>query len=99
MAVTRGQCMGMVGQWVRFTTPWGVHQGVIAGVNNRAVLVRVPRRYAPALMSHTQPTNQSDSDKLDLALTQYGYGYGGGWGYPGYGGWYGGWWWWWLAFP
>lgn len=97
--------MRYMGQWVRFQTPWGSHRGIIADVNQRAVLVRVPRGYVPAgLVSDTKAGD--DEKNLDVALAQYGYyggyrGYGaarGGWGYPGYGGWYGGWWWWWLAF-
>lgn len=105
---TRGECVRYMGQWVRFETPWGVHRGVVTDINHRAVLVRVPRRYAPSgLVSNATNKDTSDEQRLDLALTQYGYGGYGGypgyggygrWGYPGYGGWYGGWWWWWLAF-
>jgi len=104
---TRGQCVSSLGQWVRFQTPWGMHRGIVADVNNRAVLMRVPRRYAPVGWASHTPSGTSDEEKLDLALAQYGYGGYGGypgygrygrWGYPGYGGWYGGWWWWWLAF-
>lgn len=97
----RSQCVHHMGNWVRFQTPWGVHQGIVTQVNQNAVLMRVPRQYAPMrLMSHSEQTGVNDEQKLDLALTQYGYGYGygGRWGYPGYGAWYGGWWWWWLAF-
>lgn len=101
---TRGDCSRMMGQWVRFQTPWGMHRGIVTDVNQQAVLVRVPRQYAPSgLVSNNVNTLQSEEQRLDLALTSYGYygGYGRGrgrWGYPGYGGWYGGWWWWWLAF-
>ena len=110
---TRGECASNVGKWVQFQTQWGVHKGIISDVNDRAVLVRVPRPYAPTgLASAHQEVDKDDVAKLDLALAQwgagYGYGYGGygrpgygrygaGWGRPGYGGWYGGWWWW-LAF-
>lgn len=109
----RLDCVNNLGKWVQFQTPWGHHRGIIAEVNNRAVLVRVPRQYAPiGLVSHSQSVDKDDEKKLDFALAQWGgvwgglrgygpgYGaYGGrGWGYPGYGAWYGGWWWWWLAF-
>lgn len=107
---TKCQCRKNMGQWVRFQTQWGMHQGMIEDMNDRAVLVRVPRRYAPAgYVNDAVPENPEDR-KLDVALAAWGgygggygggpgYGYGGGrWGRPGYGGWYGGWWWWWLAF-
>lgn len=104
---TMGQCKKSVGQWVRFQTPWGTHHGVVADVNQRAVLMRVPRQYAPTgLANHSQ---SSDDQKLDVALAQWGgyragayggypSGYSARWGYPGYGAWRGGFWWWWLAF-
>jgi hypothetical protein len=111
---TMGQCQKHLGQWVQFQTPWGRHRGVIEAVNPRGVLIRVPRQYVPArLANHAQSPDQSDEQKLDMALTQWGYGGGwgggpgyggapawnGGYGRPGYGGWWwGGWWWWWLAF-
>ncbi len=99
---TRADCMRSMGQWVRFQTPWGIHRGIVMDVNQRAVLMRVPRQYAPVgLVKSAQSEGQSDEQRLDLALAQYGYGrhgYGRGWGYPGYYGWWGGWWWWWLAF-
>ncbi|KPV44837.1 hypothetical protein [Alicyclobacillus ferrooxydans] len=109
---SRGDCIRYMGQWVRFQTPWGMHQGIVTDINNRGVLMLVPRRYAPTrLASADKVIGVDDEQKLDLALAQWGYrgygpyggGYGaragyGGWGYPGYGGWYGGWWWWWLAF-
>lgn len=104
---TRGDCVRGMGQWVQFQTAWGHHRGVIEQVNQQAVLVRMPSRYAPTrptgLISQTLP-DDSDDTKLDLALAYGGYGAGAG-GYPGggrgyagsgYGG--GGWWWWWLAF-
>ena len=99
----RLDCVNNMNKWVRFQTPWGVHRGIVSDVNGRAVLVRVPRQYAPAsLVSSSQAIGKSDEEKLDLALAGWGgprYGaYGGRWGYPGYGAWYGGWWWWWLAF-
>ena len=94
-----------MGKWVRFQTPWGMHRGVIADINNRAVLIRVPRTYAPIqLAASTKVLDADDEKRLDLALAWggygggYGYGARRGWGAPGYGGWYGGWWWWWLAF-
>lgn len=100
-----------MGQWVQFRTQWGTHRGIISDVNQNAVLIRVPRGYAPmALAGHHQGDNAPDEEKLDLTLAQWGYGgygrgyapYGAygrrGWGSAGYGGWYGGWWWWWLAF-
>ncbi|QQE78245.1 hypothetical protein [Alicyclobacillus sp. SO9] len=101
--------MSNMGQWVQFRTQWGLHRGIVTDVNNRGVLMRVPRGYAPAGLATHQQSNGSDEEKLDLALTYGGYGRGGygypgyragygRWGYPGYGGWYGGWWWWWLAF-
>lgn len=104
--------MKHMGQWVQFQTPWGSHRGIIAGVNQNAVLVRVPRRFAPMGLATANTSNANDETRLNLALTQWGYdgyggggyggypgyGYGGKWGYPGYGAWNGGWWWWWLAF-
>ena len=107
---TYAECQHHIGNWVQFRTPWGMHQGIISAVNPRAVLVRVPRQYAPALASHqgAEPS-LSDEQRLDLALTGGGFpgyrrgfagpGYAGrGWGYPGWGAWAGGWWLWWLAF-
>ncbi len=96
-----------MGKWVNFQTQWGTHRGIVSGVNDRAVLIRVPRTYAPVgLASHSPTFVNDDETKLDLALAQWGgYGQPGNgavagrrWGYPGYGGWYGGWWLWWLAF-
>ncbi|MCL6516647.1 hypothetical protein [Alicyclobacillus sp.] len=100
---TMGQCMKLRGQWVHFYTQWGYHRGIIEDVNNRAVLVRMPRRYAPlGLASHAPQldTGATDEQRLDLVLAAvYGPGWGyRGWGYPGWGAWWGGWWWWWLAF-
>jgi hypothetical protein len=108
---TRGDCVRYMGRWVQFQTPWGSHRGIVSDMTNRAVLMRVPRGFAPAGLATAEKVLTDDDEKrLDLALTQWGYGggyggygygrrgYGAGWGYPGYGGWYGGWWWWWLAF-
>lgn len=91
-----------VGNWVQFRTQWGAHRGIVEQVNPRAVLVRVPRQYAPAGLATGVQSGQTDEEKLDLVLAygygRYGAGYGRRWGYPGYGAWGGGWWWWWLAF-
>lgn len=105
---TQSQCHRSVGQWVSFQTPWGAHRGVVESVNQRAVLMRVPREYAPMGLASHEAEQHPDERRLDVALAAggyggygypgYGAGYGRRWGYPGYGGWYGGWWWWWLAF-
>ena len=104
---TRSDYSSNIGQWAQFRTPWGTHRGIISGVNNQAVLVRVPRQYAPSGLMSYSGTEADDEKRLDLALVGYGgygpygggYGpYGGRWGAPGYGAWGGGWWWWWLAF-
>ncbi|WDL96422.1 hypothetical protein [Alicyclobacillus sp. ALC3] len=100
---SRDDCSQAMGQWVRFQTRWGVHRGIVESVNQRAVLVRMPRQYAPVgLTSHSTAGETDDTSKLDIALAAWsgygGYGRGYGRGAPGYGGWYGGWWWWWLAF-
>jgi len=86
----KDDCHKSVGKWVRFQTQWGTHRGIISEVNHQAVLMRVPRQYAPVgLASESQACDAGDEQKLDLALAQWG-GYGRGW--------YGGWWWWWLPF-
>lgn len=102
---TMGQCKKHLGQWVQFQTPWGVHRGIVTDVNHRAVLVRVPKSYAPVRYATATAPENADERKLDVALAQWGgygyagrYGYPGRWGYPGYGAWFGGWWLWWLAF-
>lgn len=106
---SRIDCANNLGKWVQFQTQWGSHRGIVAEVNNHAVLIRVPRRYAPmGLVNNSEVRYKSDEERLDLALAQWGgwrgYGgpgyrpYGARWGYPGYGAWWGGWWWWWLAF-
>lgn len=95
---TMGECNKSMGQWVQFRTRWGSHRGVVEAVNDRAVLMRVPRQYAPmGLVSHEQ---SSEEQRLDIALAEWGGygGYRGRWGYPGYGAWRAGYWWWWLAF-
>ncbi|QSO52727.1 hypothetical protein JZ785_01995 [Alicyclobacillus curvatus] len=106
---TTSDCARYMGQWVRFQTPWGMHRGIVSSMNNSAVLVRVPRAYAPiGLATSSKVHENNDEQRLDLALA-WGGGYGGwgggyrygaraGWGAPGYGRWAGGWWWWWLAF-
>lgn len=97
---TKGDCIKLMGQWVQFHTPWGYHRGVIMDVNDRAVLMRVPRRYAPVgLARDVQVPGDDDARRLDVVLAQWypGWGYG-RWGWPGWGGWWAGWWWWWLAF-
>jgi hypothetical protein len=95
----RLDCVNNMGKWVQFRTPWGSHRGIVTDVNNRAVLIRVPRQYAPVgLVSDSQIVEHDDEKKLDLALAQWG-GYGVvAWGYPGYAAWWAGWLWWWLAF-
>ncbi|MCL6631319.1 MAG: hypothetical protein K6T63_01690 [Alicyclobacillus herbarius] len=103
---TRCQVEKHLGGWVEFRTPWGYHRGIVEQVTPNAVLMRVPRRYAPAgiaTVSNLDVSHRaSPSEKLDIALAQWAYGrpyaYGARWGYPGWGAWWAGWWWWWLAF-
>lgn len=89
---TRGDCVKNMGKWVHFQTPWGTHRGIVSGINHQAVLVRVPRQYAPVgLASESKTLDEADEKKLDLVLTQWGgYGYGGYGVNGGYGGAYNG---------
>ncbi|MCL6625684.1 hypothetical protein [Alicyclobacillus shizuokensis] len=106
---TRCQVQKYVGGWVEFRTPWGYHRGIVERVTPHAVLMRVPKQYAPAsyATASIQKAAQADAratdeQKLDIALAQWGYRrpytYGARWGYPGWAGWWAGWWLWWLAF-
>lgn len=82
---THADCFNNMGKWVQFRTQWGTHRGIVSDVNDRAVLVRVPRQYAPTgHASFAQSAPKDDEAKLDLALAQWG-GYGGA---PGWGGGY-----------
>lgn len=88
---TRMDCVNHMGKWVNFRTQWGMHRGIVSGINDRAVLVRVPRQYAPAgLVSQAQTVDESDEAKLNLVLASWGgYGIGPGYGGGGYGPGYG----------
>ncbi len=99
MGVTRLQCERCIGHWVQFRTPWGVHRGIVEAVTPQAVLVRMPRQYAPVGLANFTG-NEGQRAEGDLVLAQY-------WGYPGRGypyaypgawWWWAGWFWWWLAF-
>lgn len=89
---SRTECMRHVGQYVRFTTPYGYHEGVIERVTNRQAIVLSPRRFIPAQLA-ADSRDADQAERLDLALCWGGYGrypaYGGGYGRAGYG--YGGW--------
>lgn len=95
---TRQQCEQYVGQWVRFRTPYGVHQGMIERVTPSKAIVVSPQQYAPAELI-SDKVDASDMEKLDIALAWGPVGRGAV-GYPGagygaragagYGGGYGG---------
>jgi len=88
---TMRECNDNLGKWVQFRTQRGFHRGIVHEVNPNAVLIRVPRNYAPYQLV-TETLDATDEHKLDIALTRFGYpayGYAGYGGYPGYGG-YGG---------
>lgn len=107
------KCHTMKGRWARFQTPWGMHEGVVEQVAPGAVLMRVPRHFAPASMaSATGAPGMPADQKLDLALAQWFGPRGGpmGWGAPGpYAGpgvkgpgyaapgWWAAGWWWWWV--
>lgn len=76
------KCHSMKGRWARFHTPWGVHEGVVEQVVPGAVLMRVPRHFAPTALASV--SGMSADQKLDLALAQW-IGPRGpmGWGAPG----------------
>ena len=94
---TRSNVENAVGQWVQFRTPWGYHRGIVEQVNQRAVLVKVPKEYAPISLAYGSANGaQNDAERLNTALTKHNYrisgdvtpafgGYGPGYG-PGAGG-------------
>lgn len=85
---SRSECQRYIGQYVRFRSPYGYHEGVIERVSGNQAIVLSPRRYIPVHLASTD-LRTSDEQKLDVALAWggygggYGRGYGGG--YPGYG--------------
>lgn len=91
---TRQQCEAYVGQWVRFRTPYGAHQGMIERLTPSKAIIVSPRQYAPAQLI-SDSVDVSDMEKLDVALAwgrmgrgavgYPGVGYGGAGRYGGYG--------------
>ncbi|MCY0900912.1 MAG: hypothetical protein OWU32_01835 [Firmicutes bacterium] len=78
---TKAQCEQHVGQWVQFRTPYGHHIGLVERISGNEAIVVSPRQYVPAQFART--VNQSDEDKLDVALAFWG---GGGYPRAGFGG-------------
>jgi len=98
---SRAECQRYVGQYVRFRSPYGYHEGIIERVSGNRAVVLSPRRYIPVQLA-TETLDANDEKRLHVALAWGGYGggyggrggYGGGYGGPGgygYGGWGYGW--------
>lgn len=85
---SRTECLRFVGQYVRFRTPYGYHEGVIERVTQQNAIVLSPQRFIPTQLASESLTSDEET-RLDLALA-YG-GYGGYGGRGGYGGWGYGW--------
>ncbi|WP_245632860.1 hypothetical protein [Alicyclobacillus kakegawensis] len=77
-------CERYVGQWVQFSTPYGVHRGILERVTQRHAIVLSPRQYIPAQFA-TESLKADEEKRIDAVLASgYGpYGGGYGWGYPG----------------
>lgn len=79
--VSKQQCERLVGKWVQFRTPHGVHRGIVERVTHGEVVVIAPKAYLPAdLAIDLRP---DERERLDIALAWGGYGGGGAGGYPG----------------
>ncbi|MFD1677033.1 hypothetical protein [Alicyclobacillus fodiniaquatilis] len=96
---TKAECQRHVGQWVRFQTPYGHHQGIIERINGDKAIILSPKQYVPVQFASTDVC-EDDMGKLDVALAWWGgagrgypngaagyrggaYGYPGGYGYRG----------------
>ena len=86
---SRAQCQRYVGQYVRFQTPYGYHEGVIERIRGNQAIVLSPRKFIPVQFV-SEPLDTDEEKRLDLALA-WGGGYGGRGGYGGYGAWGYGW--------
>ena len=90
---SRAQCQRYVGQYVRFQTPYGYHEGVFERIRGNQAIVLSPRKFIPVQFA-SEPLDTDEEKRLDLALAWgggYGGGYGGRGGYGGYGAWGYGW--------
>lgn len=85
---SRAECQRYVGRYVRFRSPYGVHEGVIERTSSSQAIILSPRQYIPVQFA-SQALDATDEERLDLALAWGGF--GGGYGARGgYGGGYGG---------
>src|SRR5579875_103467 len=78
---SRAECLRHVGQYVRFMTPYGYHEGIIERVTGEQAIILSPRRYIPPQLA-SETLDPDEVKRLDIALAWGGYGAG---GYPGYG--------------
>lgn len=89
---TRSQCEKHVGKWVKFRTPFGVHQGIIEEIRGDKAIILSPKQYVPKQVESIDVTPE-ELGKLDVALAYGGYpgaggavgGHYGGYGYWGFG--------------
>lgn len=77
---SRGECMRYVGRYVRFSTPYGYHEGVIERVTRDQAIVMSPRKFIPVQMA-SESVDADEVKRLDIALAWGGH----GGGYGGYG--------------
>ncbi|GMA56054.1 hypothetical protein C7445_105119 [Alicyclobacillus sacchari] len=93
---SRTECLHHVGQYVRFTTPYGYHEGIIERVTKDQAIILSPRKYIPPQLA-SETLDSDELKRLDVALAWGGYGAGGypAYGRGGYGAGYGGWGWGW----
>lgn len=85
MICTRAECHRNIGQYVRFHTPYGYHEGIVEQISGDRAIILSPRHYIPVQFA-TETMDAGSQRNLDLALAWGAYGGARG-GYPGaYGG-------------
>lgn len=87
---SRRECQRHIGQYVRFRTPHGLHEGVIEKISGNEAIVLSPRQFIPVQLA-SESVDDDEVRRLDIALAWGGYGGGAGgargpYGYGGYGG-------------
>lgn len=86
---SRAECQRYVGQYIRFRSPHGYHEGLVERVSGNRAVILSPRKFIPTQFASESLDGDAET-RLDLALAYGGYGgYGGrrgyGYGYGGYG--------------